>query len=272
MTENWVALARESALAAEHMAIGVTALGKADYAKNAYYGQAFFALSTGFERSAKSVLAVDYAIRHSGQFPPHSEIRKYHHDLGKLLQEVDKIAGQLNNQYRLPNAPVHSRIIAILSEFANNITRYYNIELLTTAPHVHSRTAPIQRWHDEVIALVLDQHYRPQHRERDEKRARAADDLLGSHSLVMLTSENKRSLDSLYESLLQSARLEFAKPYVRLYALQIARFIGEVASELGRVAQSQRISDIPALSEFYAIFGGPDRFLKSRKTWSIYAP
>ena len=46
------ALAREAGLAAEHLAAGVTSLGKANYAHKGIYFQAFFDLSIGFERAA----------------------------------------------------------------------------------------------------------------------------------------------------------------------------------------------------------------------------
>jgi len=75
MTENWIALAREAGLAAEHLAIGATALGKADFARHAHYAQAFFALSTGLERSTKLILVVDHAVENSGAFPPNRDVR-----------------------------------------------------------------------------------------------------------------------------------------------------------------------------------------------------
>ena len=54
MTKLWYALQRESSLAAEHLASGVTALGKANYAQEYYLAQAFFALTIGLERCAKT--------------------------------------------------------------------------------------------------------------------------------------------------------------------------------------------------------------------------
>jgi len=65
MNETWQALAREAGLAAEHLAIGISALGKANYAQHAYYGQAFFALTIGLERAAKLALVVDHALEHN---------------------------------------------------------------------------------------------------------------------------------------------------------------------------------------------------------------
>jgi hypothetical protein len=52
MNKIWQAIAHEASLAAEHIGIGATAIGKANYA-DAYYAQAFFALTTGFERASK---------------------------------------------------------------------------------------------------------------------------------------------------------------------------------------------------------------------------
>ena len=133
MNEQWEALAHEAGIAAEQMAIGITALGKATYAFPAYYGQAFFALTTGFERSCKLALVVDHAVLNDGIFPPESEFRRYGHNLRQLLDEADRISERLNSAGgldRLPRSPTHIAIIEILSDFASNVTRYYNLDLL----------------------------------------------------------------------------------------------------------------------------------------------
>lgn len=270
MTEKWTALAREAALAAEHMAIGVTALGKADYVRIAHYSQAFFALSIGLERSAKLALVVDHAVTNTGSFPTNDAIRGYGHNLKGLLQSVDQLAERNSLALRLPTTPIHTQIVDILSEFASNITRYYNLDLLTNAPMVQTRTDPIQRWHDDVVSIVLNEHYKQRRRERDESHAKEVDRIYGAHSFVMMTAENKKDLNSLYEAALQSSRMEFAKPYVRLSVLQVIRFVSGVLSDLGNRAQSQGLMDVPVLSEFFVAFSASDRYLKSRKTWSIY--
>src|SRR5262245_16310650 len=66
MTPIWHAVAREAALAAEHLGSGATILGKANYAHHAHYGQAFFDLTIGIERAAKLAFVVDYALDHGG--------------------------------------------------------------------------------------------------------------------------------------------------------------------------------------------------------------
>ena len=82
---RWQAISQEAAIAAEHLCIGSTALSKANYAKHAYYGQAFFSLSIGLERAAKLSLAIDHATTHDGAYPTNAQLRQYGHNLHALL-------------------------------------------------------------------------------------------------------------------------------------------------------------------------------------------
>ena len=72
---RWHALGREAELAAEQLAAGVTALGRANHAQRGYYSQAFFGMSIGFERAAKLIIIADHAIREHGSFPTSAMIR-----------------------------------------------------------------------------------------------------------------------------------------------------------------------------------------------------
>ena len=63
-SDTWHALKREAELAAESMAIGATSLGNTNYVRLANYGQAFFSLSTGLERSAKLALCLEHVANH----------------------------------------------------------------------------------------------------------------------------------------------------------------------------------------------------------------
>jgi hypothetical protein len=123
MNATWQALSREASLAAEQMGMGVTVLAKANYAHHAHYPQAFFALSIGMERAAKLALLLEHAIRNEGHFPASRQLRDYGHNLKNLLRDVDQIDV---GDYKLPATPIHVAILDTLSEFAMNITRYYN--------------------------------------------------------------------------------------------------------------------------------------------------
>ncbi|HPL63063.1 MAG TPA: hypothetical protein PK587_04775 [Syntrophales bacterium] len=154
MNNIWRAIDREASSAAEHLAIGVTILGKANYAEIAYYGQAFFALSTGFERASKLIIAIDYSLVNGGEFPPNKIIRSYKHDLSALLIKADEIAGRHHVKRRLPDSVIHKNIITLLTQFADNITRYYNLDLITGDPKTIEQVDPIAAWFDQVILPI----------------------------------------------------------------------------------------------------------------------
>jgi hypothetical protein len=269
VNKNWQALSREAGIAAEHMAIGVTALGMANYAYPAYYGQAFFALTIGLERSAKLALLVDHAVRNAGAFPSESDIRRYGHDLTKLLGDAAKIATRLNIG-ELPSTPVHIAIVEILSEFANNVTRYYNLDVLTGAASAKASKDPIAQWHERVVQPLIKAHYKSRQRQKHEQGARLIENLAGAYSSVHHISESGNPLNNLYDASMQTAITAFVTPYVRVHVVQIIRFMSFLVSELGYEAQAQRLDDIPYLSEFFAIFKNDDKYVKSKKSWSIY--
>lgn len=275
MNATWQALAREAGLAAEHMGMGVTALGKANYAHHAHYPQAFFALSIGMERAAKLALVVDYAIQNKGAFPSNKQLRQFGHNLKSLLCEVDAIAGSGRlsaNTRRLPRTPIHDGIIDSLSEFASNITRYYNLDLVTDAPGVAQKVDPVASWHARVVDPVIAKHVTTRQMKKVERNAALTDVLTGDFTMVMHHAETGQPLETVYDASRQTGLNTMAEPYVRLYVLHIVRFLASVLSKLGYQAQVAGLEDIPYLSEFFAIYNNDDAMLKSRKTWSIYKP
>ncbi|MBI1956339.1 MAG: hypothetical protein HYS38_08095 [Acidobacteria bacterium] len=262
-------------MAAEHLAIGITALGRANYAQEAYYGQAFFALTVGLERSAKLAFVIDYALQHNGKFPPNKDVRDYAHDLKALLRATDAIAernGLSSSEERLPQSPIHDAIIEILSEFARNGTRYYNLDFVTGASSSVNKINPLQQWWERVVTPILDRHYKPSYRTRDERRASLIDDLLAGHAIVRHHTEAGQPLESVHDASQRTGATNFAAPYVRMYVMQIVRFIAALLSQLGRLAQAQQLEDIPYLAEFFVIFNNSDQYFKRRKSWSIYRP
>ena len=273
MNEIWQALAREAAIAAEHMAIGVTALSRANYAQHAYYGQAFFALSIGFERASKLALVVDHALNHGGQFPAHKVLRDYCHRLGDLLDNADKIAerrGLTGTESRLPRSNIHDGIVGVLSDFASNLTRYYNLALVTGDPKAEHIVDPGRAWFERVTVPVLNAHYRRRERQRHESKATQIAELLNGIATVRFHSERGDELTSAYDASLLTGMTRFAIPYTRMYVMQIARFLGGLLSTLGYAGYQLGSPIIPHLSEFFAIFNNTDDYFRQRKRWSIY--
>jgi hypothetical protein len=274
MNPTWNAIAREAALAAEHLGAGATILGKANYAHHAHYGQAFFSLSTGFERAAKLAFVVDHALTNAGAFPSNEVVRDYGHNLARLLDQVDAIAERrsLGARARLPRTAIHAGIIAVLTDFANNITRYYNLDFITGNPRVAQRDDPTKAWFQAVVAPVLQKHYGPKQQERHRRNAQAISALIQPITMVRHTAETGEALDTVFDASLQTGVTEYAKPYVRMYVLQLVRFVGLLLGELGYAAYGTQLDTIPHLSEFFAIFNNDDDYFLKRKSWSIYRP
>lgn len=273
MNETWRALNREAALAAGHLAIGATALSRANYAQHAYYGQAFFALTTGMERATKLIVVADHAIEHDGVFPSHQLLRGYSHRLRELLEVADDIAERRSLSglgARLPRASIHDGIIGVLSDFANNLTRYYNLALATADPKAEQVVDPVRAWFEQVTQPVLAAHYTQRHREKHEANARIIAKMLGGNVSVLYHAETGQQLDKVEDASALTGMTEFAIPFTRMYVLQIARFLARVLAELGHAGYALREPLIPHFSEIFAIFLNDDKFLRSRKTWSIY--
>lgn len=274
MNAIWQALSREAALAAEHMAIGASSIDKATYGREGVYSQMFFALSVGFERAAKLPLVVDHALVKGGQYPDNGTVRHYGHNLRELLEAADKVAErrQLDASQRMPRSPIHDGIVQVLSDFATNITRYYNLDVITGESRVGSKTDPIRAWFELVTTPVLNAHYTTKQRKQDMQRAKLAEALLGPISMVRFTSESGHSLNNIGSAALHGTSVERAKSYTRLYVMQIARFLANLLGELGYAGYNVHAAFVPHLSEFFAIFNNSDTYLRNRKTWSIYRP
>ena len=271
-TPIWQAFSREAALAAEHLATGATLIGNADANHHGIFNQAFFSLSIGVERAAKLAFILDHAITHDGTFPTNDMLKKYCHNLRRLLDKMDEIASQHHEQcdadLALPNTEIHRGIIETLSDFAR-ITRYYNLGYLVgvDAPTMKE---PIEAWHDRVGKPILAKHYSNSRRNKDAERADTVDRAVGDTALVHLSSESGDFIGTVEALESNAAQVRVTQRYARMYTLQIARFLAMLISDLRHEAFMKGMTDIPDLSEFFAIFFNDDDYFRSRKTWSIY--
>jgi hypothetical protein len=127
------ALGREAELAGAQIALGVTALGRADHARLGDYTLAFFGLAIGLERLGKLIVIGNHAITHGGEFPDNSFLKeKFSHDLELLLNHCEVVSNARRPALKHSNRPsdiVHPGIIQTLTEFGKQ-TRYYNLDLL----------------------------------------------------------------------------------------------------------------------------------------------
>jgi hypothetical protein len=269
---EFVALSREAGIAAELLASGVTALGKAHAAQDGWYNLAFFNLSIGFERTAKLAIVVNHCLDHSGTFPSDDELKKkYGHDIKALLEHVNQISQQRRPGMEygiLPSTGIHQGIIETLSEFAK-VTRYYNLDLLVTGKG-RAYGDPLAAWMARVGSPILAKHYSVRRRGADKRGAGVLEQMMGDITLVRNLSESGAPINSIEEAALHSAQTTVVQKYGQLYTLQIIRFLAFLMFELTHEAYRSPATVIPHLSEFFGMFMNKDAYFKGRRTWSLY--
>jgi hypothetical protein len=268
---EYLALTREAGIAAELLAAGVTALGKANYAQHGWYNQAFFNLSIGLERGAKLSIVVDYALDHAGMFPSNQELKNCGHDIKTLLDRAAEISHRrrAGKEFAdLPSTPIHKGIIETLTEFAQ-VARYYNLDLLRGRSRASGD--PLAVWIARVGKPILEKHYSQKQRGRDRQKARKLeDDMSRVVSFIHHHREDGVPLESFESAALHSSETEVIQKYGRLYTLQIIRFLAFLLSDVGKIARRNSVEKLPYFNDFFLIFINQDAVFKSRRTWSIY--
>jgi hypothetical protein len=262
----WEALRREAGLTAEHLGVGATAVGRARYERTATYAQALFALSIGFERAAKLALTLDAAIT-TGAFLDANAMRAFGHRLDRLMNAVEGVAGRYGLDVARPAEEIHGAILAVLTGFASNVTRYYNLELLSAAGTAVAED-PIAAWHRTISIPVLEMHYTERQRSRDAGRAASiavpADTLVS----VLATSEDGAPIRDVGDVVLRGFAADAGKPWERMYVLQLARYVTAVIGEVTDAAQRERLP-VPYLREYFYAFQLDDLDFRKRKIWTI---
>lgn len=270
---EWHALGREQQLAAEQIAAGVTALGKANHAQQGIYTQAFFGLSIGLERLAKLILISDYAIDHSGTFPTNDGLRKIGHDIGVLLDRCAPLAKKYRSgkEYsEQPAAPVHQGIVTTLTEFGR-LSRYYNLDLIVGGTGARL-PEPIAAWWQRVGTPILQKHYSERQRAKDAAQSAAMAALFGEVTHVVHHSEDMTPISDLETLSGHAGATRIVQKYGRLSVLQIVRWLAYLMVDLSYVANSAGIEPLFGSNEPFVLFLNDDRYFLSRKTWSIYRP
>lgn len=270
---EWRALQREAQLAAEQVATGVTVLGRANHAQTGLYSQAFFAISVGLERIGKLIFVANHAVQNGGRFPTDSDLRRIGHDLQKLLPMCEVI-GKTSNPQRTfaarPVDPIHQGIEETLSEFATK-SRYYNLNhIVGTAGQ---QTDPIALWWKKVAKPICARHYTAAERKRDGVNSAAMTEALSGNAFVLHHGEDGSEINDPGAFFARAGLTAVVQRYGRLYTLQIVRWLASILAELAHVgAYEKRIEPLLGLNEPFAIFGNVDKYLRDRKTWSIYRP
>ena len=271
---EWHALGREAELAGEQLALGVMALGRANHAQQGLYTQAFFALSIGFERRGKLILVADHAIENHRSWLTDNELKTVGHDISALFAAAEAIALKhpTDDSWTLrPTLPIHSAIVACLSEFAKS-TRYYNLAFLSSGKAAR-KSDPIESWWTEVGMRILEQHYSDRQRAKDAAQGKMMSALLAPHTHVIHHEEAGHTISSIEAMMVHSGATRVVQKYGRLYVMQLVRWFSMIMIKLAQKgAYEHRIEALLGLEEPFLMFCNEDRYLRERKTWSICRP
>ncbi|MBI5846138.1 MAG: hypothetical protein HZB23_15885 [Deltaproteobacteria bacterium] len=271
LSEQWRAIQREAQLSAEQIGYGVTLLGRANHTQIGLYLQAFFGLSIGLERMGKLIFIADHAITHGGCFPNDMNLRQIGHDLSKLLTKCEIISNNCGEYHHYKDRPVdniHREIETIISLFATTY-RYYNLNYI--AGSGKNQEDPISLWWDKVVLLICKRHYSKHQQDIDANYGNVLEHILGNNSVIMHTSEEGNPINDWQALMARRGASRVAQKYGRLYTLQIVRWLSSIISELSfRGAYEHKIEALLGLNEPFSIFLNEDKYLRERKTWSIY--
>jgi hypothetical protein len=270
---EWHALGREAELAGAQIALGATALGRANHARIGDYTMAFFGLAIGLERMGKLIVLADYAIEHGGKFPDNKFLKHViSHDLGLLLDHCESVSSKraFSHEYsKRPNDGVHQGIIQTLSEFAKQ-TRYYNLDFLTGSNSA-SRPEPVEIWWKRVGEPILARHYTARQRAKDAAVAKNLDKLLRGKARVIHHSETGDAINDIAGLTLRGGATRVVQKYGRLYVLQIVRWLTCMIFELAHEgAYTHGIEPLSGREEPFKMFLNDDSYFRTRKTWAIY--
>lgn len=269
---EWHAINREVALVRQLIGAGVTSLGHANYAdKLGEYYTAFFGLSVGFERLAKLVLVADHVMEH-GEMPNEGVVRKYGHQLVKLMKEVDAVSARrsLALRYGFPDNPISRTILDCLDAFADaKRGRYANFASL--GDPVFGKEEPVRKWWGAVAELILQKHYYGTAAQRKvEARAEIVYRMMSNDAIVLYTSECGVPLRDLFSASVRTGQGELVQRHGRFYVLLVARWLSNVFNAMAHAATYTYQCD--------AFFGAweplqtytvESSFLKSRKIWPL---
>lgn len=273
LSTEWNAVQREATLAAELVATGITALGRANHAQTGYYYQAFFGLSIGLERMGKLIFVADYAIRNDGQFPDNQGLKQIGHDINKLIPMCAKVGATLDCNRRYAHEPVdevHLAIEDVLSRFAEG-ARYFNLNLISEDQR--GGLDPISDWWARVVEPILRRHYTSGLRARDVAKCADITGLMAPNTFVFHHDESGNGISDLETMMIRDREAGYAQRWGRMYTLQIVRWLASIISELALTGgYICRIQSLLGVHEPFWIFMNDDGYLRGRRTWSIYRP
>jgi len=257
---KFTAFLNEADFTKELLAIGVTQLGKANYAAKGRYYQAFSCLSVGLERMEKLCLVLDYYVANNGAFPPERYIRENGHNIASLFEKCREIAEKRGFRFyfSFDYKNIHREIISVLTDFSASSGRYANLNALTENSSDSFEKDCARKWYEKVDIKLYAAEVSERQKRKIETAARAAKQRMESYTDVYHFTEAGKLLTEIEEGSFRTGIFEAVAKYRRLYMLQIIRYLTELIEMLGHKASGVKGNEIPLFSEIFGLFYNED--------------
>jgi len=267
-TPEFRALNREASLAQELVCAGTLALKKANASQTGIYSHAFFCLANGLERMGKLCVVMAYLLENQGKFPADKDLRSIGHDVRSLVTRAEQIRATFKKRNALgacPKDQITQSIIEHLSEFAKG-ARYYNLDFITQSNAIQKfQGDPIAIWRITVGQTILEQHYKPSRRAKDEAMANDLGSTLDTISFTRHTSEDGTPINSQVDVIRYAAEMKVIQKWSPFYVLRLVRFFALLIIDLHRECYTRGIHVVPYMGDHFGKFNNGDDFLKRHK-------
>lgn len=270
---EWHFVKQEAQLVRHLLGSGATALGRANYAdKKGEYYTAFFGLSVGLERICKLILVIDHALSNQGQMPPQEVVRRFGHQIEKLMDSVAEAVSRqsVTARFSRPKDSVSLKIIENLDAFADaRRGRYANFEALGD-PNLTAHE-PISKWWNDVAEEILRQRYYGKNVQAQvEANAHMINALLGDQAFVLHTTETREQMTDLETASRRTGQTEIVQKWARYHTLTVIRWLASVYKALAwRAVYDYGYDAFFGSWEYFYTFTVDDSFLKTRKIWPL---
>lgn len=268
-SNNFFLLQQEGYLIRSCLTAGMTALRNASVEDKGAFYTAFFQLSIGFERLMKVILILDYMVSNQLQAPTQQEVKKYSHDLIKLINSVSIVAQRydINIEEILSTQPTNFDILNFLGEFAKS-TRYANLDTLSGKSGVAD---PLVEWNKIILSIIKSEI--PKHvQEKVSREASFVENVLGEHATVIYHNLEKRPL-SLSSGFSEVRFHNIVASYAVWHVMEIISVLKDVlvkitwAAQGLNQAQSPELTHIPFMNEFFNFVWVDKQWVMRKRRW-----
>lgn len=155
-----------------------------------------------------------------------------------------------------------------MSLFATKL-RYYNLTYLSGV--TSNRHDPIALWWKLVAAPICERHYTRHLRERDEAFACMMMQHLQDNTVIMHMTETGDEINNVYDYFSRAYATKVVQRFGQFYTIQIARWLTSIIYELQHHGvYTHRIEALLGMEEPFMMFYNEDKYLKTRKSWSMF--